>query len=683
MKYCWIFVEFAMSLTTTPPLGSPGQSAEYVLTGLEKAPDQNVTRFHLTFGKVEEYQGAPYQWVCLEGVKQNKDTYAVWALVDRLPWNATAQEPSRTIRYLFQEEDEPPLEYVNVLTGEALLPEFRGWDILFPSPLGDSDEPFAERMHYLGFDFTRAKECENPPTHLIPKGGSKGGRIPSAERLVFRPDMLVGTGRTFRDTQGARLLNNVEYDYTPYSREDIDELIEAGFNHFWVNEEQREWISRCPVFYIHRGDDKYPELLYRSNMRGGHAYYDEPGHRARRNMQAGHTPVEMAQLVIECTQESSRTKALHRTLEGRTDIALGDLNLRHPLPSWETAVSTVWYQMRAGAIGAIHEGRYVIYGQPLALNMHYGCAIPPYPEYIFRYHYAFLRGAARHFGADWGTAVYGRLEQPIAPHTLTLAYDMGARYFWFWTSDHGAHVPYPEQVNLARTLKAHAAGQPERKMDALLQRAKVAIVLPDGYTFEASGLLYNQATHHPERANEHGIPYRKVLHNAAVEMERLLRLGIEFDIVVDADGFNSEGYEEVIFAGADGMLSIVRGGRKEELSAPRIPPRPRHLSAPHLEATVEQDAASPQQVTLRAKASGGSPPLGFDAGCDAQTGLRQRNTVVWEHYSPNGGYQLLRGAEHILTLTEPGQHRFRAVTADSYGSIVDRWLELNLTATGG
>ena len=31
---------------------------------------------------------------------------------------------------------------------------------------------------------------------------------------------------------------------------------------------------------------------------------------------------------------------------------------------------------------------------------------------------------------------------------------------------------------------------------------------------------------------------------------------------------------------------------------------------------------------------------------------------------------------HTLTLTEEGKHRFRAVTADSYGSIVDQWFEI-------
>ncbi len=641
----------ALTITSFRENRSQGQSAEYALTHLDNVPAQNVVRFHLTLGPIEHRTGSQYQWILLEGVKQNGDTYACWVSVDRLPWASTHEDHVHTARYLLREGDQQPLEYVTALTGEALLPEFRGWDILLPKPLRDSKTLFPERMHYLGFDFSLAATSED-----------KSFSIPDAERLALRPDMLVGTGRNFRDVQGARLIGNEDYDYTPYSREDIDELIDAGVNHFWPDEEQREWMLRRPIFYIHRGNDRYPELLYRSNLRGGHAYYDEPGHIARGDMQADQSPAEMAQCVVERTRDSTRVDGLNQSLKERSDIDLGDLNLRHPLPSWETSVSTVWYQMRAGAIGAIHEGRYATCNEPLTLNMHYGCTIPPYPEYIFRYYYAFLRGAARHFGCDWGMSIYGQTEEAIAPHALTLAYDMGARYLWCWTSDGGHHVPYPEQVNLARLLKAHAAERDERDMEALLHNARAAIVLPDGYTFEPSGLLYNQATHHAERANENGIPYRKVLHNAAVEMERLLRLGIEFDIVVDADGFDGDGYEEVLFV------------RPEVPSGPRTPPRPRHLSKPLLKPTVEQNPDSAELVTLRAQVTGGSPPLGFDAGRDSKTGIRERHAVVWEYYSPDGGYKLLYGAEHTLTLTGTGRHRFRAVTADSYGSIVDEWL---------
>ncbi len=201
---------------------SQGQSAEYALANLDNAPAQNVVRFHLTLGPIERHTGSQYQWILLEGVKQNGDTYACWVSIDRLPWASTHKEHVRTARYLLREGNQQPLEYVTALTGEALLPEFRGWDILFPKPVRDSKTLFAERMHFLGFDFSLAATSEDTSFS-----------IPDSERLALRPDMLVGTGRNFRDVQGARLIDNEDYDYTPYSREDIDELIDAGVNHFW------------------------------------------------------------------------------------------------------------------------------------------------------------------------------------------------------------------------------------------------------------------------------------------------------------------------------------------------------------------------------------------------------------------------------------------------------------------
>ena len=599
-------------------------------------------------------------------MKQNGGVYEVWALMDGWPGDPEVRNSVQAARYIFQEGGESAKEYVHALTGQALLPELRGWDVLFPTNSGDDGLPFTERIHYLGHDFERVK---------VSQAGTMS--IPKSQCIPLQPDILVGTGRTFRDTQGHRLLKNEEYDYTPYSREDMKELMEAGFNHFWVTEQQYEWARDWPVFCIHpKKGDQYPEMLYRSNMRGGHAYYDEPGHRARKDMKAENTPSQMSQMVSQYTHESSRTDTFHQFLDSRDDISLGDLNLRHPLPSWETVVSTVWYQMRAGAIGAVHEGRYILYGQIPAINAHYGCQIPPYPDYLLSYYYALLRGAARHFGCDWGVAVYGRMEQRFAPMAFTLAYDMGARYFWFWTSDHGAHIPYPEQLNLARLLKGYAERHPHRDMKALLHAAKVAIVLPDGYTFEYSGLLYNQASHHMERVNESGVPYRSVLHNAAVEMERLLRLGVEFDIVVDADGFNGEGYEEVIFLRPNGTISIVSSSEEEHRDEPRTPPRPSLQSRPGIEATVSQSPDDPRKVKLQATATGGCPPLGFDIGQEPETGLQRRIPAIWERYSPTGEYRILYGSEHSLELEEAGEYRFRAITVDAYGSVAEKWVKI-------
>lgn len=667
MSY-FMLLEMSISIASAIPFGLPGQSAHYEITGLSDPSDQNVVQFKITLGDVEIRNSISYQWIHLDGIKQNGQTYTMSALIDGWPGNPKICSGIHTARYIFQEADYPAIEYVDALTGKAFLPELRGWNILFPKDVDVDEGIFASRVHYLGFDFVRTAEQKDS----IP-------RIPPTKEIPLRPVMLIGTGRNFRDVEGGRLLANKEYEYVQYSKEDIDELIAAGFNHFWVSQEQYEWIKRRPVFAVHpRRGDRYPEMLYRSNLIGGHAYYDEPGWRAKSKIQSEHTPKEIAQLVVETTQEHpSRTEAFHRALSDRPDINLGDLNLRHPLPSWETAVSTVWYQLRAGAKGAIHEGRYITYGQIPALNFHYGCQIPPYPEYLLRYHYAFLRGAARHFDGNWGMAIYGQTETQIAPMAFKLAYDMGARYFWFWTSDHGAHVPYPEQVNLARMLTSYARQHPNRDMNALLHAAKTAIVLPDGYTFEWSGLLYNHPAHHLERVNEHGVTYREVLHNAAVEMERLLRLGIDFDIVVNADSFDGKGYEELIYVLPDGKISIVRDDAEEVREVPRTPPRPGNQAELKIEAKIEIDSDNPEKVKLSAVPNGGSPPLGVDIGRDPETGERKRCLAVWEHYRPDGTYKLLRGSEHILELTS-GHHRFRAGTADSYGQTTDKRLEVDI-----
>jgi hypothetical protein len=76
---------------------------------------------------------------------------------------------------------------------------------------------------------------------------------------------------------------------------------------------------------------------------------------------------------------------------------------------------------------------------------------------------------------------------------------------------------------------------------------------------------------HLERQNQHGIKFRVVLSNAALEVERLLRHGVEFDIVVDDPQTPPTGYDELIFAQADGKLRIERQAQTTEF---RDQPRP-------------------------------------------------------------------------------------------------------------
>ena len=74
---------------------------------------------------------------------------------------------------------------------------------------------------------------------------------------------------------------------------------------------------------------------------------------------------------------------------------------------------------------------------------------------MLRYHYAFLR-ARRRFDKDWGTSITARPIPRVSPLAVRLAYDMGARYLWYWTSDHGHHLPWPEQMELTKLIREHA-----------------------------------------------------------------------------------------------------------------------------------------------------------------------------------------------------------------------------------
>ena len=645
-----------------------GQTAEYVLAGPNDVPAQNVVKLILAIGDKEIIEGSSYQWVHLKAFKQNGKIYALWALLDAWPGEASAKKSIRTARYIFREADGPAREYVHASTGQALIPELRGWDILFPTNPEGAELPFSEGIHYLGHDFTLSKRTDAEPVS-----------IPPTERIVLQPDISVGTGRNYHDKDGCRVAPPKKYEIAEYSRQDMAELTEAGFNHFWVNGNQHEWIKHWPVFCMQPRENnsyQYPEMLYRSNMLGGHAYYDEPAIRAGKRIATDTSPAQVVEIIADIVHQGGRPNLLHNLLEKRNDIDLGDLNLRHSLPAWEATASAAWYLMRAGAAGVIHEGRHAAHRDISGLNAQYGCNIPPYPEYLLRYYTAILRGAARHFGCDWGVSIYGLMESQMAPVTFTMAYDAGARYFWFWTGQTD-HIPYPEQVNLARLLKGHARQNPNRDMKALLHAAKTAIALPDTYTFEFEGFMYKSPVLHLERVNEHGVTYRSVLHNAAVEMERLLRLGIDFDIVYTADGFNGEGYDEVIYINPDATLCVISNGRKVYLDEPRTPPRPSLQAKPIITADIKR---IPGGVKLSAEASGGCPPLGLGLDQVPNFGmlpllLLQRIKVIWMHYPPQGECKILYGPKHELQLTESGKHRFRALTVDAYASTAEKWFE--------
>ncbi len=142
-----------------------------------------------------------------------------------------------------------------------------------------------------------------------------------------------------------------------------------------------------------------------------------------------------------------------------------------------------------------------------------------------------------------------------------MAYDMGARYIWFWTSDHSHHLPYREQLELARVLREHEKAHPRPRIKSLLQKAKVAVAVPEGYMGWAEywpAGIWNNDRFGFKKPNEEGVTYGSVIAAAMREGLALVRRGIAFDFVVDGEPARDAGYQRVIRVLPNGTLSDER-----------------------------------------------------------------------------------------------------------------------------
>ena len=168
-------------------------------------------------------------------------------------------------------------------------------------------------------------------------------------------------------------------------------------------------------------------------------------------------------------------------------------------------------------------------------------------------------------GATWGMSLYGQAEPDLRFASMKLAYDLGAEFIWFWTSDHDHHVPYTEQLRLARKITEYVQRQPPRDLTALRQAAGTAIVLPYGYTLPTTWQLFTWGTHiYPlSRKNPSGLTYKEVLRPAIQEIARCLKEGVAYDVVPAGEDFDPNEYERVLQVEEDGTCRLaVRAERK-------------------------------------------------------------------------------------------------------------------------
>jgi len=116
---------------------------------------------------------------------------------------------------------------------------------------------------------------------------------------------------------------------------------------------------------------------------------------------------------------------------------------------------------------------------------------------------------------------------------------MGARYFWFWTSDHGHHVPWPEQLALARSLQQYARVHPRRSLYAPQPKVDTLITIPDGYFAALTDISWIHLS------DQELQKYHRVLERTVKAAEICFERGRDFDLAID-DGHPIRGYKRVI-----------------------------------------------------------------------------------------------------------------------------------------
>ena len=495
---------------------------------------------------------AGFNWYRLTGTKVNKEMFTIWFLADTNPFSA----PSNNItfhRYILQEPNETPLEYIDQQTGKTLLPLFHFVEELLPQAEGYTQKQLFEKGTYLGLSLIRKKVLE--PIIVHPPSG--------ITRLLFRSDLIIGTSRNFRDDGKGRKSRKDNYNFVPFTKENYDEMIAAGINYFTARGEQVDWICRRPAFYDGFSPDiAFPEELYRPNFLGLQMFIDEPACRLAGKYPPGATLAKAIEMIHEHIR--ARVNNInYRNLLAQKGINLGTLKLAEPaIPIWETYVGTSYYQMEANPVGIVQECRWRI--DPNAetqqilmlqrINEEFKVDIPITPQNLFMWSYAQMRGPARALNTKWGMSIYGQAEPHLRFPSMKLAYDLGAEYIWFWTSDHDHHVPYTEQLALARQITDYAQSHPRPDLNKLRKAATTAIVIPYGYTLPTSWQLFTWGTHiYPlNRKNSFGLTYKEVLHPAVKEIVHCLKNNIPYDVVPAGKAFNPDDYEKVVWISEKG-----------------------------------------------------------------------------------------------------------------------------------
>jgi len=551
-----IFAIFSAAVSAQPPLQPPAGTRLHYLafSGRNDVPPPFAS-VDFIYGPGEGSRN--FRWWQLEvRAKTNLDAsplIVLRALASADPL-AENQQPVKFARYQLRiPETGESYDYRDVNTGAALLPCWAGFEREFlPHPASNTarNDGAAETCKFLGQLLSLAQLPIRSQEAWSPWGNIK--------RLDLNREVLIGNDRDFKDREGHRLPASATNDYTyiPLTEDDYRTAIAAGMNMFPVAAEHEQWVRSKPVFYFREATGvpklRYPADLYRANYRGPAMLIDEPAgmilDRDDRR-RAGNFPSDFSTLF----EMRTRTAYLSADYYGvwhleaalrRQGVNFGDMRLTQTdYPTWDSYAEAAFYEMKAGVSGIVQEGRYNPAFFDYQILSDTGLKLHLTPVQVLKFNYAQMRGGTRPFGKFWGTSIYGQCDPAIAPLALTTAYDMGARYFWFWTSDHAHHLPWNEQMSLTRVLTEYAAKHPRPSIYLPQPKRDAVVTIPNGYFLCLRDFQWTAGQDLERR--EAGEKYRRVLTRALTAVKQCFDRGEDFDITID-DGHRLEGYRRII-----------------------------------------------------------------------------------------------------------------------------------------
>jgi hypothetical protein len=662
---------------------------------------------------VENHNNNDYQWLQIVGTKNNNHSYSIWALSSEYPSLSRDIAQEHMLRYIIQKRNEKPIEFSDESRGNPILPTTGAWEYLLPrSP--DSENPFtsnSEIVSLLGHDY-RLTSSDTDHSVKEPK---------SPHLIELTPDLIIGVPHNQKIKDEARRWNETDYEYVQLTKANYMEMVAHGMNYFNVNSKQVKWVENENVYFWGIGgkDISYPESLYRSNYIGPVIFFDEPmvvtrDHSMRPMFQENPDSRKTVTVndFFEAFKKVYRKKkyvhgptSLINGLSQREDVDVGNMKfLQQNIYSWETMPASALYQLSEGNTSPPYAmvfetpGRFGTKRILPELNMCFDCQIPvDNPKNLISMMNGFLRGAARMTDKEWGMSIYGQVNRADAPWYLTHAYDQGATIFMYWDSYQMAAVPYPEYLSMSKHLREHAERYLNRNLDKLKQAADVAILIPPGYNMGhvkmGIGHISGLGELNRERLNTKSVKHGTVMSNFYIEVERCLRLGIEFDAFWNLDGFDFSEYSEIINIRKDGKVGVMKNGKTTILNSVRTPTRsegnPPKLDVNILGGNVQTAGA----ITVTVNVVEGSAPVYFTRGVN-HDGINVNQYILWELFGPEDedytafwderfNYTVTEknnsvDVEFKFTVNQPGEYRLRVATTDLAGRSKVVWKNLTI-----